>query len=276
MKELRPHLATETEFVERWRRQRAAGYRLLGLWCEEKLVALAGFRVIENLVHGMHLYVDDLVTLEEARGCGPTGRNCCAGCARRRGRVGMQEAAARYAAGYCAQAPVLATAMGCWRRCDLAWFWRSEGGRRGQFDKWRKEINSPSYRAMLETIFLAIGELLGDAVWYALWWAFGWIGLGVIWSLTFGRVLDESRRRRGEDIGSRNGRVGYLSPVFGGVRLLALVGVAGRCGTMAWRQSGRRCTLRRRLPGGNRREGQNSHRHRRKPGPFRRRPGNCP
>ncbi len=68
MKELRPHLATETEFVARWRRQKAAGYRLLGLWCEGKLVALAGFRVMENLVHGMHLYVDDLVTTEGARG----------------------------------------------------------------------------------------------------------------------------------------------------------------------------------------------------------------
>jgi GNAT superfamily N-acetyltransferase len=70
MKQLRPHLATEAEFVERWRRQRAAGYCLLGLWCERQLVALAGFRVSENLVHGMHLYVDDLVTTEAARGQG--------------------------------------------------------------------------------------------------------------------------------------------------------------------------------------------------------------
>jgi GNAT superfamily N-acetyltransferase len=70
IKQLRPHLATETEFIERWHRQRAAGYRLLGLWREGKLVALAGFRVIENLTHGMHLYVDDLVTTEEARGQG--------------------------------------------------------------------------------------------------------------------------------------------------------------------------------------------------------------
>jgi GNAT superfamily N-acetyltransferase len=70
MKQLRPHLATEGEFIERWHRQRMAGYRLLGLWCGGKLVALAGFRVIENLVHGMHLYVDDLVTTEEARGRG--------------------------------------------------------------------------------------------------------------------------------------------------------------------------------------------------------------
>jgi GNAT superfamily N-acetyltransferase len=77
MKQLRPHLATETEFVERWRRQRAAGYRLLGLWHEGKLVALAGFRVIENLVHGTHLYVDDLVTTEEARGRGHGAKLLC-------------------------------------------------------------------------------------------------------------------------------------------------------------------------------------------------------
>jgi GNAT superfamily N-acetyltransferase len=36
-------------------------------------VALAGFRAQENLVHGVHLYVDDLVTDESARGAGHGG-----------------------------------------------------------------------------------------------------------------------------------------------------------------------------------------------------------
>jgi ribosomal protein S18 acetylase RimI-like enzyme len=70
MQQLRPHLSSEAEFVARWRRQQTAGYRLMGLQREGRLLALAGFRVMENLVHGSHLYVDDLVTSEEARGCG--------------------------------------------------------------------------------------------------------------------------------------------------------------------------------------------------------------
>ena len=70
MRQLRPHLSSVEEFAARWRRQQVAGYRLMGLWENDSLVALAGFRVIENLVHGAHLYVDDLVTSEEARGQG--------------------------------------------------------------------------------------------------------------------------------------------------------------------------------------------------------------
>ncbi|WP_417676888.1 GNAT family N-acetyltransferase [Roseibium sp.] len=70
MRQLRPHLASEREFVDRWHRQREAGYRLIVLWQDHVPVALAGFRVQENLVHGVHLYVDDLVTDETARGSG--------------------------------------------------------------------------------------------------------------------------------------------------------------------------------------------------------------
>lgn len=60
--QLRPHLASEAEFVERWRRQTASGYRLVAIFENRQPVALAGFRVQENLVHGRFLYVDDLVT----------------------------------------------------------------------------------------------------------------------------------------------------------------------------------------------------------------------
>ena len=70
MRELRPHLASPDEFVESCSRQRAGGYRLLVLREGGKPVALAGFRVQENLVHGRHLYVDDLVTSPERRGHG--------------------------------------------------------------------------------------------------------------------------------------------------------------------------------------------------------------
>lgn len=68
--QLRPHLESVDEFVERWRRQAIAGYRLLALWDGDRPVALAGFRVQDNLVHGRHLYIDDLVTDAHARSSG--------------------------------------------------------------------------------------------------------------------------------------------------------------------------------------------------------------
>ncbi|MEW6339488.1 MAG: GNAT family N-acetyltransferase [Pseudomonadota bacterium] len=70
MHELRPHLASSAEFVERWQRQVALGYRLMALWRGTKPVALAGFRVQDNLVHGPHFYVDDLVTEAASRSAG--------------------------------------------------------------------------------------------------------------------------------------------------------------------------------------------------------------
>ncbi len=70
MVQLRPHLMSEDEFVARWRRQVADGYRLLALFDGPRVLALAGFRVQENLVHGRFLYVDDLVTDETVRGGG--------------------------------------------------------------------------------------------------------------------------------------------------------------------------------------------------------------
>jgi ribosomal protein S18 acetylase RimI-like enzyme len=80
MRQLRPHLTSAEEFVERWRRQSADGYRILALWSEQGPnlgpksgpCALAGYRITENLVHGKFLYVDDLVsdTSERSRGYG--------------------------------------------------------------------------------------------------------------------------------------------------------------------------------------------------------------
>jgi GNAT superfamily N-acetyltransferase len=74
MRQLRPHLESEAAFVSRWRRQAASGYRLLALHRDGRPVALAGFRVQENLVYGPHLYVDDLVTDEAERSAGHGAR----------------------------------------------------------------------------------------------------------------------------------------------------------------------------------------------------------
>lgn len=62
MRQLRPHLADRQGFVAQWRRQSAAGYRLIGLWAAEQPVALAGYRLQETFVHGRFAYVDDLVS----------------------------------------------------------------------------------------------------------------------------------------------------------------------------------------------------------------------
>ncbi len=70
MRELRPHLASEAAFIEQWRRQKTAGYRLWALWNDGAPITLAGFRIQDNLVHGLHLYVDDLITGETGRGKG--------------------------------------------------------------------------------------------------------------------------------------------------------------------------------------------------------------
>jgi GNAT superfamily N-acetyltransferase len=68
MKELRPHLDSEDDFVARVARQRAQGYRILAAWEHGEVVALAGYRLQENLVYGKFLYVDDLVAGDRHRG----------------------------------------------------------------------------------------------------------------------------------------------------------------------------------------------------------------
>lgn len=70
MWQLRPHLASGTEFFQRFQRQVNDGYRLVALFDRSEPVALVGYRVQENLVHGRYLYVDDLVTESSRRSAG--------------------------------------------------------------------------------------------------------------------------------------------------------------------------------------------------------------
>jgi GNAT superfamily N-acetyltransferase len=59
---LRPHVPAEG-FVDRVRRMAAGGYRLAYIADESGTVrAVAGYRFLDQLVHGRNLYVDDLVT----------------------------------------------------------------------------------------------------------------------------------------------------------------------------------------------------------------------
>jgi GNAT superfamily N-acetyltransferase len=70
MRELRPHLTSPEELAARWRRQTRDGYRLLAVWRGAAPVALAGFRLQENLLHGRHVHVDDLVASAAERRVG--------------------------------------------------------------------------------------------------------------------------------------------------------------------------------------------------------------
>ena len=70
IRQLRPHLDSEQEFLQRWQQLSVQGYRLLALWHGIQPVGLAGFRVQDNLVHGRFVYVDDLVIDESCRSRG--------------------------------------------------------------------------------------------------------------------------------------------------------------------------------------------------------------
>jgi GNAT superfamily N-acetyltransferase len=71
MKELRPHIPDADDFLARVRRmQKEIGWRLIFVEDNGAPVAVSGFRVMEYLVTGKTLYVDDLVALESHRGQG--------------------------------------------------------------------------------------------------------------------------------------------------------------------------------------------------------------
>lgn len=69
MRELRPDIG-ENEFLSRVRSQEKSGYKLAFVCGSGCVVAVAGFRVLENLASGRFLYVDDLVTLSTQRSKG--------------------------------------------------------------------------------------------------------------------------------------------------------------------------------------------------------------
>jgi GNAT superfamily N-acetyltransferase len=103
IKELRPHLDLE-EFTRLVQLARAGdGYRLVARELRGKVVAVMGFRILHDLVHGSHLYIDDLVTTKdrrseghgaellrfaeaEARRLGLTGLRLCTGIENEAGR----------------------------------------------------------------------------------------------------------------------------------------------------------------------------------------------
>jgi GNAT superfamily N-acetyltransferase len=69
MRQLRTHLV-EAQFVETVHRMHAIGFQIAMRTHEDRVMAVAGFRIIENLHTGRILYVDDFVTDETARSAG--------------------------------------------------------------------------------------------------------------------------------------------------------------------------------------------------------------
>lgn len=69
IKILRPHLDRES-FVDKVRRQMEEGYTLIFIEDEEGVKSVAGYRIAHFLAWGKVLYLDDLITLPEARGIG--------------------------------------------------------------------------------------------------------------------------------------------------------------------------------------------------------------
>ena len=69
MRELRTHLSFE-QFREGYERAMPEGYRVAAVFDDGQCRAVAGYRLMHNLVSGRHMYVDDLVTAEQWRSHG--------------------------------------------------------------------------------------------------------------------------------------------------------------------------------------------------------------
>ncbi|MES2963791.1 MAG: GNAT family N-acetyltransferase [Bdellovibrionota bacterium] len=92
MKELRPHLDLD-EFKRLAALAHAAdGYRLVVREIKGEAVAVMGYRILHDFVHGSHLYIDDLVTTKDARGEGHGAQllRFAEGEARRLGLAGLR------------------------------------------------------------------------------------------------------------------------------------------------------------------------------------------
>jgi GNAT superfamily N-acetyltransferase len=69
-KELRPHLRSEDELVERWRVQTREGFRIAYIAEGEAVLGAAGYRFLNTLAWGYIIYIDDLVAIAERHGTG--------------------------------------------------------------------------------------------------------------------------------------------------------------------------------------------------------------
>ena len=92
VRELRPHVDRDAFAALCREAARRDGYTLYGAFADGRLVGVMGMRELVDLVHGRHLYVDDLVVTAAVRSRG-VGRRLLAhaeGVARERGGLGLR------------------------------------------------------------------------------------------------------------------------------------------------------------------------------------------
>jgi len=70
LKQLRPHLSFE-DFLQTYDEANNSNqFQFIGIEENDHLVALMGYRILFDFVHGKHLYIDDLVSSESHRSKG--------------------------------------------------------------------------------------------------------------------------------------------------------------------------------------------------------------
>ncbi len=70
LRQLRPHLSYEEFQATYLEANKANQYQFVGVEEQGELVALMGYRILNDFVHGRHLYIDDLVSSEAHRSKG--------------------------------------------------------------------------------------------------------------------------------------------------------------------------------------------------------------
>jgi GNAT superfamily N-acetyltransferase len=67
IKELRTHLSFSDFIFLYEQAKQSDDYKVVGIYQQASCVGVMGYRVLFDLVHGKHLYVDDLVTTQSVR-----------------------------------------------------------------------------------------------------------------------------------------------------------------------------------------------------------------
>lgn len=70
MKELRPHITLQNFLDIYDQSHKTTGYEIAALKKEGVIVAIMGYRILYDYVHGKHCYIDDLVSNEQHRSKG--------------------------------------------------------------------------------------------------------------------------------------------------------------------------------------------------------------
>jgi ribosomal protein S18 acetylase RimI-like enzyme len=70
MKELRPHITLQNFLDIYHQSNKTTGYEIAALKQDGQIVAIMGYRILYDYVHGKHCYIDDLVSSEQQRSKG--------------------------------------------------------------------------------------------------------------------------------------------------------------------------------------------------------------